>query len=74
MRVWLQNGANVFLIKTPIFVSALESLISKASTRFIFIEEPFGVERKSMYLLIDCAILFDQPMELCSAHIIRRHT
>jgi uridine kinase len=74
MKVWLKNGANVSLIKTPKLVDSLESLISKSSTRFIFIEEPFGKERDSMSSLIDYVILLDQPLELCLARIINRHT
>ncbi len=74
MKNWLKNGANVSLIKTPIFVTSLENLISKNSSRYIFIEEPFGKERDSMSSLIDYVVLLDQPMELCLARIIRRHT
>ena len=74
MKNWLKNGANVSLIKTPKFVTSLESLISKNDSRFIFIEEPFGKERDSMSSLIDYVVLLDQPMELCLARIIKRHT
>ncbi|MCP4802043.1 MAG: hypothetical protein GY891_04180 [Bacteroidetes bacterium] len=74
MKKWLKNGANVSLIKTPKFVTSLENLISKNSSRYIFIEEPFGKERDSMSSLIDYVVLLDQPMELCLARIIRRHT
>ena len=41
MNNWLKNGANVSLIKTPRFVTSLENLISKSSSRYIFIEVPF---------------------------------
>ncbi|MCF6437587.1 hypothetical protein [Pseudoalteromonas sp. MMG022] len=74
MKNWLMNGANVSLIKTPKFVTSLESLISKNSSRFIFIEEPFGKERDAMSPLIDYVVLLDQPLELCLSRIIRRHT
>ena len=74
MRGWLKDGANVSLIKTPKFVSSLKSLISKNSSRFIFIEEPFGRERDSMSSFIDYVVLLDQPMELCLTRIIKRHT
>jgi len=74
MKHWLKNGANVSLIKTPKFVISLKNLISKNSSRFIFIEEPFGKERDSMSSLIDYVVLLDQPMELCLARIIKRHT
>ena len=74
MKNWLKNGANVSLIKTPKFVTSLESLISKNDSRFIFIEEPFGKERDSMSSLIDYVVLLDQPLELCLARIIKRHT
>ena len=73
MKNWLENGANVSLIKTPKFVSSLENLISTNSSRYIFIEEPFGKERDSMSSLIDYVVLLDQPMELCLARIIKRH-
>lgn len=74
MKLWLKQGVNVSLIKTPKLVSSLESLISKNSSRFIFIEEPFGKERDSMSSLIDYVVLLDQPIELCLARIIKRHT
>ncbi|GAC19992.1 nucleoside/nucleotide kinase family protein [Paraglaciecola arctica] len=74
IKNWLKNGANVSLIKTPRFVTSLESLISKNDSRFIFIEEPFGKERDSMSSLIDFVVLLDQPLELCLARIIKRHT
>jgi uridine kinase len=74
MKDWFKCGAKVSLIKTPKFVSALKCLISKNTSRFIFIEEPFGKERDSMSSLIDYAVLLDQPMELCLARIIKRHT
>ncbi len=74
MKHWLQNGANVSLIKTPKFTKAVQNLISKSSTRFVFIEEPFGKERAAMSLLIDYVIFLDTPMELCLARVITRHT
>ena len=74
MKLWLKNGANVSLIKTPKFVSSLENLISNSNSRFIFIEEPFVKERDSISSLIDYVVLLDQPMELCLARIIKRHT
>jgi uridine kinase len=73
MKDWLKCGANVCLIKTPKFVSSLKRLISKNTSRFIFIEEPFGKERDSMSSLIDYAVLLDQPLELCLNRIIKRH-
>ena len=74
MKHWLNNGANVSLIHTPKFVSALQALRSTTNSRFIFIEEPFGRERDSMFLLIDYVILLDQPLDLCLSRIIKRHT
>lgn len=74
MNDWFKNGAKVSLIKTPRFVSALKSLISKNSSCYIFIEEPFGKERDVMSPLIDYVILLDQPLELCLSRIIKRHT
>lgn len=74
MKSWLQNGANVSLIKTPKFVTSLEGLISKNNSRFIFIEEPFGKERDVMSSLVDYVVLLDPPLELCLARIIKRHT
>jgi uridine kinase len=74
MKNWLKKGANVSLIKTPKFVSALESLLSKKRSRYIFIEEPFGKERDVMSSLLDDVVLLDQPMELCLARIIKRQT
>ena len=74
MKCWLNNGANVSLIQTPKFVSALQTLRSTNNSCFIFIEEPFGRERNSMALLIDYVVLLDQPLELCLSRIIKRHT
>ncbi|MFD2177706.1 hypothetical protein [Veronia pacifica] len=74
MKSWLKNGANVSLIKTPKFVISLESLLSNNSSRYIFIEEPFGKERDSMSSLVDYVVLLNQPMELCLARVIKRHT
>ena len=74
MKLWLKNGANVSLIKTPTLVCALEKLLSESSARFIFVEEPFGKEREAMSSLIDYVILLDQPIELCLSRIIKRHT
>ncbi len=73
MKTWLEEGANVSTIETPKFVNALQNLLAKSSTRFIFIEEPFGRERDAMSMLIDYVILLDQPMELCLSRIIKRH-
>jgi uridine kinase len=74
MKCWLNNGANTSLIQTPKLVTALEKLISTNNCRFIFIEEPFGKQRDVMYPLIDYVVLLDQPLELCLARIIKRHT
>jgi uridine kinase len=74
MKSWVENGANVSLIKTPKFVTSLEGLISKNNSRFIFIEEPFGKERDAMSSLVDDVVLLDPPLELCLARIIKRHT
>ncbi len=73
MKTWLEEGANVSTIETPKFVNALQNLLAKSSTRFIFIEEPFGRERDAMSMFIDYVILLDQPMELCLTRIIKRH-
>ena len=74
MKCWLIKGADVSFIKTPKFVSALVSLLSNNRSQYIFIEEPFGKERDAMLPLIDYVVLLDQPLELCLARIIRRHT
>lgn len=74
MKRWLKNGANVSLIRTPKFVSALQTLSSTNNSPFIFIEEPFGRERDSMSPLIDYVFLLEQPLELCLSRIIKRHT
>jgi uridine kinase len=73
MKTWLEKGADVSIIKTPKFVNAVKILLAKSSTRFIFIEEPFGRERDAMAMFIDYVILLDQPMELCLTRIIKRH-
>jgi len=74
MKNWLKNGVNVSLIKTPRFVRALDELISKNTSAYIFIEEPFGKGRYSLSHLIDYVVLLDQPLELCLMRIIKRHT
>ena len=74
MKKWLNDGADVSLIETPRFVSALQQAISASMTPYVFIEEPFGKERATMSPLIDYVVLLDLPLELCLSHIIRRHT
>jgi len=74
MKSWLNEGANVSLIKTAKFACELKALRANNSHRFIFIEEPFGKERNAMSPLIDYVILLAPPMELCLARIIKRHT
>lgn len=73
MKQWLRNGSDVSLIKTPRLVNCLRQEISQASSRYIFVEEPFGKERDAMSPLIDYVVLLDQPMELCLMRIIKRH-
>jgi len=74
MKQWLESGADVSLFKTPKFVSALELLVETSTAPYIFIEEPFGKEREAMSAMIDIVVLLDQPLELCLARIIKRHT
>lgn len=74
MKSWLNDGANVSLIQTPKFVSALQETISQSMTPYIFIEEPFGKERKTMLPFIDYVVLLDHPLEFCLSRIIKRHT
>jgi uridine kinase len=74
MKSWFQNGANVCLIKTPKLVKSLQEELSKNTCPYLFIEEPFGKERDAISALIDYVVLLDQPMELCLARIIKRHT
>jgi uridine kinase len=74
MKNWFESGANVSLIKTPKLVCALSELRANNASRYIFVEEPFGKERDAISLLIDYVVLLDQPLELCLARILRRHT
>jgi len=74
MKNWLNQGADVSFIKTPLFVSALQQVVSQTATSYIFIEEPFGRERDVMSPLIDYVVLLDQPLDLCLSRIIKRHT
>ncbi|MFQ3196125.1 MAG: uridine kinase [Colwellia sp.] len=74
MKRWLNNGANVSLIKTPNFVDSLKALTSTNTKPYIFIEEPFGKERDAMSSLIDYVVLLDQPLELCLTRLIKRYT
>ena len=73
MKAWLNDGANVSLIKTPKFSAALEQLKVSANCPFIFIEEPFGKQRKAMSTLVDQVILLDFPLEICLARLIKRN-
>jgi uridine kinase len=73
MKLWLKQGVNVSLIKTPKLVRSLKSIMSVNSSPYIFIEEPFGKERDAMSAFIDYVILLDQPLELCLDRIIKRH-
>jgi len=74
MKKWFESGANVSAIKTPDFVRALQELIANSTSEYIFVEEPFGKERDSISALIDYVVLLDQPLELCLARVIQRHT
>lgn len=73
MKSWFEQGANVSLIKTPRFASAIQSSLLKRNCRYIFIEEPFGKERDSMSELIDYVVLLEQPLALCLTRIKARH-
>ncbi|NQZ24110.1 MAG: hypothetical protein HRT53_18945 [Colwellia sp.] len=74
MKKWLSDGADLSLIETPRFVSALQQAISASITPYIFVEEPFGKERQAMSPLIDYVVLLDLPLEICLLRIIKRHT
>ncbi len=74
MKKWFNDGANVSLIETPRFVSALQQVISVNMTPYVFIEEPFGKNRETMSSLIDYVVLLDLPLPLCLSRIIARHT
>jgi len=73
MKAWLHRGANVSEIKTPKLTAALELLKVSANSPFIFIEEPFGKQRKVMSTLVDQVILLDIPLEICLARLIKRN-
>ena len=73
MKQWRHLGADVSLIKTPALATSIAKLVRSTRSRFIFIEEPFGRERKSISTIIDYVILLDQPMALCLARIIQRN-
>jgi uridine kinase len=73
MKGWFDNGANISLIRTPRFVSALRQLKTQGEHEYIFIEEPFGRCRDLMAPLIDYVVLLDQPMEVCLSRLIMRH-
>ncbi|MDO6426973.1 AAA family ATPase [Thalassotalea sp. 1_MG-2023] len=73
MKQWLQSGADVSLIKTPMLVRSLEQLQLTNNSRYIFIEEPFGKQRDAISSFIDIVVLLDPPLELCLARIIKRH-
>ena len=72
MKDWLLTGADVSEIKTANFKQALLTLIAQTSQRYIFIEEPFGKERKEIGKFIDLVVLLDVPMEICLSRIVRR--
>jgi uridine kinase len=74
MKKWLTAGANVSVIETPNFVSALQRLILNSTNDYIFIEEPFGKERAAIAPFIDYVVLLHQPLDLCLMRIIKRHT
>jgi len=73
MKIWLAHGADVSLIKTPRFTYALKQLIMTTKSPFIFIEEPFGKQRKQISALVDKVILLDLPLEICLARLINRN-
>lgn len=73
MKNWLEDGADVSQIKTPRLTEALHKLIPKATSDYVFIEEPFGRCRPAIAELIDLVVLLDLPLELCLSRVIKRH-
>jgi uridine kinase len=72
MKKWLNDGANVSAIETPKMTTAIQTLLKKSTSGFIFIEEPFGTERAPMNAYIDYVVLLNTPMEICLARIVNR--
>ena len=73
MKLWLEQGCKVSLIQTPRFSEAIiKTKNLNHSSRFLFIEEPFGRERDAMKSLIDKVILIDTPLPLSLERVIAR--
>lgn len=73
MQQWLYRGADVSEIVTPGFEQAILKLQKASDAPFIFIEEPFGRNRKVMAPLVDFVALLDLPLELCLSRILQRN-
>lgn len=73
MALWLEQGCNTSLIKTPRLTQAVKEFRCSAhSADFLFLEEPFGRERAVMTPLVDKVILLDTPLPVCLERVIAR--
>lgn len=72
MKKWLRNGADVNQINAWRFDEKVKELAAEHKFDFIFIEEPFGGERRALSASIDSVICLDPPQDVCLARLIQR--
>jgi uridine kinase len=72
MKKWLRNGADVNQINAWRFDEKVKEVAAEHKFDFIFIEEPFGRERRALSANIDSVICLDPPQDVCLARLIQR--
>ena len=73
MKTWLHKGANLSELKTPGFITALETMKLDNAYPYVFIEEPFARCRTSIAPYIDVVVFLDTPLEICLSRVIKRN-
>jgi uridine kinase len=84
MDQWMREGANPNLVLVPRLKADLVSLLDGVPithpldnrviqpSRFILVEEPFGIERQEIAGLIDQVVYVDVPQDVCVVRMVQR--
>ena len=72
MNQWLDGGAAVTDIKTPLFTKAIRGLLKQNDQKMLLIEEPFAKARQELKPLISLSVYLDVPLALCLARVMER--
>jgi len=78
MRNWLDEGADLAVIRTPRLVTALQQAIAETALKpgapqFLLLEEPFGRQRPELAALVDTVVLLQPPLAICLSRVIQRN-